>query len=567
MTKSGTSPQDELVTSLCDSVWVRRLHDFGGAEEAWLDQKVAHGLPNVDSATYDRRADDAATTLREVEGLRGHPLSTSSRESLDVLEYQLRVQINNAKWRDYEAPATSDSAPWVELIDRARTPIHTLADADAYLQQLADIPRYLEQVIANMRAGIRRGFGPPRISMAGRAAIVETVARDGSDNPFRSVFNSLPQWLGKEAVAMRRQAGLQLVTEGVIPSFRNLSEFLTTTYLPHLPTETSSVARCGEEYYRDQIYRHCAMKADPREIHEQGLTAVEGILSEMRIISRRVGFGERLGELFAFMRTSEQFYARTPQELLNEAAWEAKMFDGVVEQYFGVIPRSRFTIREPASDLAPFYTFGRGGISLYTLNTYPLSQRPFYSLPALTLHEAAPGHTFQVALALENADLPEFRRKSYIPSYGEGWALYCERLGVEMGMYRTDYELLGMLSFQMWRAARMVIDPGIHAMGWTREQAMKFLSDNTAIGGHEVMTEIDRYISWPGQAPAYAIGQAVIEKLRNKAEVALGPRFRLPDFHDRVLSRGCLPLNTLETSIDEWMADQSSALPVEAHRP
>ncbi len=555
---------DERVARLTDRVWQRTLDRHRSVQESWLDEQVPAGLPDVGCEAYQARADDAAEVLREVAHLRRLGPSASRREDLDVLEYQSRIAVTEFDLREYEAPATSDSSPWGALIDAARTPVHSLEDADRYLAQLEQIPRYLEQVTAAMREGVRRGFGPARICMVGRESIVHTVARDGADNPFRSVLQGLPEWLGAAAIRQRQLAASQVVEQSVIPAFRSLHTFLTQEYLPHLPEEISCVRRYGEEYYQQQIYRHCAMEIPAQEIHHRGLEAVERILAEMRVYARRVGFGDDLPALFHFMRTDPQFYARTPQELLSEAAWEAKMFDGVVHQYFGVVPRSRFRIAEPAPDLAPFYTFGRGGIGQYTLNTYPLDQRPLYSLPALTLHEAAPGHTFQIAHALENPELPEFRKRSYISAYGEGWALYCERLGVEMGMYRTDFEMLGMLSFQMWRAARMVIDPGIHALGWSRERAIDYLRDHTAIGEHEVTTEVDRYISWPGQAPSYALGQAVIEDLRTRAEQRLGETFALPQFHDEVLGRGCVPLSTLEAGIEEWIRSRSASAPQEA---
>lgn len=551
---TGPDHGDELIRELTEHVWRNRLERKRGADEAWLDGRVADGLPDLSPAGYQERANEATGVLQEIAALRGRAHSVRGREDLDVLEYQSRVAVAEDELRDYEAPATSDSSPWGALIDGARSPIHTLEDADRYLSQLEEIPRYLDQVQENMRTGLARGFGPARVSMVGREAIVRTVAEDRPENPFRSVFRGLPDRLGRSAVEQRRTDAVRLVDDHVIPAFSKLLQFLETEYLPHLPEEISAATRYGEDYYRQQVYRHCAMEISAEEIHQRGLAAVEGILAEMRVYSRRVGFGEDLDALFSFMRTDPQFYARTPQELLNEAAWEAKMFDGVVHQYFGVVPRSRFRITEPAPDLAPFYTFGRGGIGQYILNTYPLDQRPLYSLPALTLHEAAPGHTFQIAHALENPDLPEFRKKSYISSYGEGWALYCERLGVEMGMYRTDFEMLGMLSFQMWRAVRLVIDPGVHALGWSRDKAIAYLRDHTAIGEHEVTTEVDRYISWPGQAPSYALGQAVIEDLRATAEKRLGDSFRLEDFHDEVLGRGCVPLATLQAGIEDWIS-------------
>ena len=236
------------------------------------------------------------------------------------------------------------------------------------------------------------------------------------------------------------------------------------------------------------------------------------------------------------------------------AAWVAKTFDGKAAQYFGYLPRGRFAIEPVAPDMAPFYTSGRGGPGLYLVNTYDLPSRPLYNLTALTLHESAPGHAFQMAIALEHKGEPDFRQKVYISAFGEGWAVYCEKLGLEMGMYKTPYDRFGMLTYQMWRAARLVVDTGIHTQGWTREQAQAYLRDNTALSNHEIETEVDRYIAWPGQALSYYLGTMAIEDGRAKAEAALGPRFNLRAFHDTVLQMGSVPLPILTARIDQFIA-------------
>jgi len=235
------------------------------------------------------------------------------------------------------------------------------------------------------------------------------------------------------------------------------------------------------------------------------------------------------------------------------AAWIAKKFDGKAGDYFGRLPRSRFAILPVAPEIAPFYTSGRGGPGGYWVNTYNLPARPLYSLPALTLHESAPGHAFQMPIALEQKGRPPFRN-AYISAYGEGWALYSERLGTEMGIYETPYEVFGMLSYQAWRASRLVVDTGIHAKGWTREQAQKYLMENTALSSHEVMTEVDRYISWPGQALSYYLGEMAIFEARKKAEKALGSKFDIRAFHDTILELGSVPLPVLQARIDEFIA-------------
>lgn len=549
---------DERVRDLAEREWAWRAEEFGAAL-SWIDATVPTRLPSVTPEAWEARGRHWAELDAELAGIDDAQLSPVGRADLDVLRYQTRIDLARVRHRQFEAPANSDSSPWGEVIDAARRHYLTLEDADAYLEQLADVPRYLDEVVANMRAGLARGFAPTRVTMTGRDATARSVADDGADSAFRSIFASLPERLGAEAVGQRRAAANRIVDERIVPAFRALADFLGDEYLPNLPEEVSAVARYGDDYYADQLYEFTTTSLTPREIHERGLAAVEGILGEMREISHRVGFGDDLHALFAHMRTDPSFYAKSEQELLNEAAWESKMFDAVVHDWFGVVPRHRFKIVEPPEDLKPFYTFGRGGLGLYMLNTYPLEQRPLYSLPALTLHEAAPGHAFQIAHAVENDDLADFRKKSYISAYGEGWGLYTERLGVEMGMYRTDYELLGMLSFQMWRAVRLVVDPGLHALGWTRQQAIDYLRENTAIGEHEVVTEIDRYISWPGQAPSYALGMAAILDLRAEAESALGTAFSPAAFHDVVLNLGCVPLDVLERDVRAWIAAQREA--------
>jgi uncharacterized protein (DUF885 family) len=241
--------------------------------------------------------------------------------------------------------------------------------------------------------------------------------------------------------------------------------------------------------------------------------------------------------------------------LLDRAAWAAKMFDGKAATWFGHLPRSRFAIVPVPADIAPTYTSGRGGPGVYLVNTYDLPSRPLFQLTALTLHESAPGHAFQMPLAQENKDQPRYRSEGYISAYGEGWALYCERLGDEMGMYQTPYEKFGMLSFQMWRAARLVVDTGVHHLGWTRQQAQQYLHDNTALADHDIETEVDRYISWPGQALSYYLGEKTIRDDRARAEKALGAKFNIRAFHDAILQLGSVPMSVVDARTDQFIAD------------
>lgn len=531
--------------------WDWRCGEIG--RQSWRSTEPDPFLPEVGPAAQQRRLERWQATLTEVEAIDPAALSEEERTNREVYLDQVRTLIDQQRFRLFEAPANADSSFWNDLIERGRRPITDLDHGRAWLSQLEGIADHVAQQIENMRAGLRRGFGPPKITMTGREATARTVAEaaDPATLSFVQALDGLPT--GAEADELRRSA-IMIVRDQVQPAFGRLLAFLTEEYLPGLPEAIAAVDLAGRDFYQAQLREYTTLDLTPEEIHAIGLREVAAIRTEMAAIAEETGFGGDVDALLAFMRTDPQFYVERPRDLMLEAAWQAKRFDAVVHRYFGRVPRQRFGIVEVSPDLAPFWTFGRGSVDRYFLNTYSLKDRPLYSLPALTLHEAAPGHAFQIPLALEQTQHPDFRRSAYISAYGEGWALYTERLGVEMGMYETPYELMGMLCYQMWRAVRLVIDPGIHALGWSRDRAQAFLRDNTAIGAHEVITEVDRYIAWPGQACAYYLGQLEILELRRRAEAELGSAFDLRHFHDQILSLGCVPLRVLRTEIERFIA-------------
>ncbi|MGH8132812.1 MAG: DUF885 domain-containing protein, partial [Steroidobacteraceae bacterium] len=332
--------------------------------------------------------------------------------------------------------------------------------------------------------------------------------------------------------------------------------FMRTEYVPGMRTTiAASDLPDGRNYYRAKIREFTTLDMDPAAIHQLGVAEVARLHAAMLAEMRATGFQGDFAQFLHFLRTDPRFYAKTPQELLMRAAWIAKVFDGKAAQYFGYLPRARFTIKPVPADLAPFYTAGRGGPGVYLLNTYDLPSRPLYNLTALTLHESAPGHAFQIPIAMEHRDQPEFRRLGYLSAYGEGWALYCEQLGDEMGMYETSYDRFGMLGYQIWRAARLVVDTGIHAQGWTRDQAIEYLREYTALPEREIGTEVDRYITWPGQALSYYLGERTLLEGRARAEKALGERFNIRAFHDAVLELGSVPLPVLQARIERFIAE------------
>ncbi|MGL4542250.1 MAG: DUF885 domain-containing protein, partial [Polymorphobacter sp.] len=380
-------------------------------------------------------------------------------------------------------------------------------------------------------------------------------AKAAQDTLYYKPFVKMPASIAPAEQAQLRAEAVTAINAKVIPAHARLLAFLQNDYIPNARAPLAAVTLPdGAAFYQSKIAEFTTLDLSPEQIHAIGLAEVAKIRGEMRGVMAQTGFKGDLPAFLDFLRTDPQFYVSDPQELLNRAAWIAKQFDSKASSYFGRNPRGRFAIRPVPADIAPFYTAGRGGTNVYMLNTYDLPSRPTYALPALTLHESAPGHSWQMSLAQENKDQPEFRQKVYISAFGEGWALYAEKLGIEMGLYETPYDLFGMLSYQMWRAARLVVDTGIHSKGWSREQAQAFLRDNTALSNHEIETEVDRYIDWPGQALAYYLGQMSIEKSRAKAESALGPKFNIRAFHDTVLAMGSVPLPLLEARIDEFIA-------------
>jgi len=340
----------------------------------------------------------------------------------------------------------------------------------------------------------------------------------------------------------------------VLPAYRKLLQFYRSEYLPRARTGVSArELPDGDAYYRAQVREFTTLELSPEEIHQIGLKEVARINAEMRKTIVESGFKGSFEEFLKFLRTDPQFYAKTPDELMGVSSYVAKRVDNVIGNYFGLLPRRRHGIIPVPEALAPFYTAGRGGLENCQMNTYNLPTRPLYNIPALTLHECTPGHSFQAALAEERKEMPSFRRNIYFSGYGEGWGLYTEWLGNEMGIYRTPYERFGQLSYEMWRAARLVIDTGLHRYGWSRQRAIDYLASHTALSQHEVETEVDRYISWPGQALAYKLGELTIRRLRAEAERELGPRFDQKAFHDTILGMWAVPLSVLEEQMREFI--------------
>ena len=550
----GSHDADADLRAIYSSEWTWREEQFPDDEDS--QKPIADHLPDVSPAAQEMRLEYWLNVKRKLEAIPYEKLSPRERLNYEVYYPQIQVLIDNQRFRDFEMPANSDTTFWTDLGYTARRAFRSQQDYRNWIAQMHDIPRYFRQQMGEMRAGLERGLTPPQVTMQGRDASITAVTDATPEaslfyTPFKDMFG-----IPAAQQARLRADALETIRADVQPAYRDLLQFMRSDYVPR--TRTTLAAwdlPDGKAHYRAKIREFTTLEMDPAEIHQLGLREVARLRDEMTAAMHDAGFNGDLPTFLASLRTDPRFYAKNPEELLMRAAWIAKRFDGKASQFFGYLPRARFTIKPVPDDLAPFYTAGRGGPGVYLLNTYDLPSRPLYSLTALTLHESAPGHAFQMPIAMEHKDQPEFRQHTYISAFGEGWALYCEKLGVEMGMYDTPYDRFGMLGYQIWRAARLVVDTGIHTQGWTRERAIAYFAENTALADHEIQTEIDRYIAWPAQALSYYLGEMTIVEARAKAEKALGDRFNIRAFHDTVLELGSVPMPALKARIDRFIAD------------
>ena len=554
---------DQAFKAIYETEWQWRIAQAPswGEDSDNSGQPPSDHLSDVGPEAQARRLAYLDGVLKKLEGINASKLSPVNQVNFAVYRPQIEHMAAEIRLRDYEMPFNSDSSFWSNLGFMARSPLRDATAYRAYAARLRDVPRYFDQHIANMRTGLARGFSVPRAVLDGREVSIAGIAnlKDPETSNFYDPYRKMPASIPPAEQATLRAEGRAAISDAMVPAFATLLTFFRSEYVPQARTTLAAEAMPnGETWYREQIRKYTTLDLTPDEIHAIGLTEVASIRAEMDGIIKQVGFKPKsesttFAEFLTFLRTDPQFYAKTPQDLLDRAAWISKRVDGEVGKLIGTLPRGRFTIIEVPPDIAPFWTAGRGGADTYWLNTYNLPSRPLYNLPALTLHESSPGHSLQGSLVREQGEVPDFR-KDYISAYGEGWGLYSEWLGKEMGIYQTPYEEFGRLTYAMWRATRLVIDTGVHHKDWTREQAIAYLRDNTALSEHEVVTEVDRYISWPAQALSYKLGELTIMRLRQEAEKELGAKFDVRAFHDALLSQGSVPLPVLETQIRAYVA-------------
>ena len=555
----------------------KALHQLFADEQAfrWREDPLAASydgqhayddrLESVLPTDFERRAKANAAFLERLHAIDRAQLNDEDRISSELFDFILTYRVAFDSYLEWRAPLYSDSGFHTAVMQ-----MHEAADTrsvlgcERYIARLKDVKRYFAENIANMRQGLKDGYTLPAEILPGIASIIDAEQfTDPEDSPLYAPFKALPDFISASDQARLREAGKAAIATAVIPAYRDFQGFFTGEYMPGArKTIAASALPDGDAYYTNLVRYYATYDITPEEVHAIGLREVARIRTEMDETIRAAKFKGSFADFLDFLRADPQFYENTPVGLLKHATYIAKEIDGKLPQYFGKLPRMTYRVGPVPATLAANYTAGRYNPGpndgrtpgTYWVNTHALDRRPLYSLPALTLHEAVPGHHLQIALARELKDLPAFRQSTYLSAFGEGWALYTEKLGVEMGMYKTPYEDFGRLSYEAWRACRLVVDTGMHWKGWSRDRAIDYLRRNAALSEHELRTEIDRYIAWPGQALSYKLGELRIVALRGKAEQALGAKFDLSAFHDAVLEKGAMTLAMLERRIDAYIA-------------
>ena len=565
---------DQTLTQLLDTVWEFELESSPFLATNVGDPRGQDRLSDDSLEAIQSRADQRARFLEKLNAIPVEKLSESRQIDRELLRQRLEGQLADFRFQTHLMPINNRGGFHIRFpeLPRMMSP-RSEVDFANYIARLQDFDRYTNQQIELLRGGIDAGLVQPAIIMRDSLSQVEShIVDDLSESLFlKNIATESKTNLGPESWSKIRVQIESALDSSVIPAYQRFAEFLRTEYLPACrgPVGASAMPM-GREFYLDRIRRFTTIQISPEELHQTGLRENARIRAEMELIKQNVEFKGTLDEFLEHLRTEPRFYAKTAEELMQTTALILKRADGRLPELFGHLPRIPYGLREIPAYVAPQTTAAyywppatdgtRGGV--YYLNTYNLSSRPLYQLEALSLHEAVPGHHLQLAIQAELQDLHPISRESNNTAFIEGWALYSERLGKEIGFYKDPYQDFGRLSMEAWRASRLVVDTGIHWMGWSRQRAIDYMTANTALSPHNIVAEVDRYIGWPGQALAYKTGELAISRLRKEAEQKLGGNFDVRSFHDRVLEAGSIPLPLLEKRISQWVGDQ-----LETHNP
>lgn len=560
-----------------------RLHDLFAEQHAWLmnaypELATSEGYPghndrwtDVSPEAIAARKQHSKDVLRRLQSISPATLNSDDRLNYDLFMWMIQTDVEGALFpSEYLAvdPLGGGVHTQVTRALREAQP-GTLKDYEDEIARLEKVPALVDQNIALLREGIRSGITQPKIVMRDVPAQVDAMLQQpaGSSVLLESL-RSFPPSIAPEEQERLRSRAVALVGGPVNTAFKKWRNFLANEYLPGCRESIglSSLPQ-GADWYRYNVHRATTTDLTPQQIHDIGQNEVKRIRAAMQKTIEASGFTGGFEEFIQFLRTDPRFYYTQPADLVMGYRDICKRIDEQLPKLFGKLPREPYGVEPIDAYFAPSQTtafYDPGSVDgrrpgIYRVNTYRLDSRPKYEMEVLSMHESVPGHHLQIALAHELPNVPDFRRALDPTAFVEGWALYTEGLGYEIGFYKDPYSKFGQLSYEMWRACRLVVDTGMHAFGWPRQKAIDFMKANTALTEQNIVAEVDRYIAWPGQATAYKIGQLKIRDLRSRAEQRLGPNFDIRQFHDEVLSAGAIPMSVLETRVNQWIGEKATA--------
>ncbi|MDA1053969.1 MAG: DUF885 domain-containing protein [Planctomycetota bacterium] len=561
--------------SLLDDAW-----EFGLQEDPIFathvgDHRFNDKLSRESIADQKRRLGRKGQFFVRWESIDRGALSKADRINFDIFGRILRDEMTEMEFEMYLMPISNRWGFHVAFPELPQqVPLNDVKDYENYTARLREFSRLTDDNIELMRVGIEKGLVLPAVVLEGyKDSITAHIVDDPTKSLLYKPFEQFPNRIAEQQRERLATAGREAIAEHVALGYQKFLKFMQDEYVPNCRGSiAASALPLGRDYYRHRVRMFTTLDVTPDEVHATGQREVERIRAEMDEIIKRVGFEGDFAAFVEHLRKEPRFYAETPEQLMKETAFVLKKMDGQLPKLFKTLPRTPYGIREIPAYIAPktttaYYQQPAGDGSragFYYVNTYNLKSRPLYGIEALSLHEAVPGHHLQLALQQELTDMPAFRRFSPITAFIEGWGLYAERLGLEVGFYEDPYSDFGRLTYENWRACRLVVDTGMHYFGWTRQQAIEFMASNTALSMHNIEAEVDRYISWPGQALAYKTGELKIRELRARAEAELGARFDIREFHEVVLGSGAIPLDVLEGNVNDYMVQAKAEADVAA---
>ncbi len=563
----AAAPDD--FAALLEDAWEWQLRENPVMASSLGDRRYNGSWADSSLGAIELRQEKQREFMQRLLAIDPSQLDDANQLNYELFRRDLMTDIEGFRFRDYLMPVNQRGG--VQTLDEVaeRIPLTTIADYDDWLRRMASVGSLIDQTTALQEEGRKRGYMPPKILMQRIPdQIAAQLVENAEDSPFYKVFRNLPDSIPPAEQERLRTSAREIIDDSVVPAYRKYSSYFSDTYLPaSRDSIDASSLPDGKEFYEYRTRVYTTTDMTPDEIHRLGLSEVQRIRGEMQLIIDELEFAGSFEDFLEFLRTDPQFYYDTPEQLFDAYLAICKRIDPELVKLFGVLPRTPYGLRPIPDNIAPDTTTAyysqpaadgsRAGY--YYVNLYKPEVRPKYEMEVLSVHEAVPGHHLQIALQMELGDMPDFRRYSGFTAFTEGWGLYSESLGYDLGLYKDPYSRFGALTYEMWRAVRLVVDTGMHYKGWTRQQAIDFFKANAAKTELDIINEIDRYIGWPGQALAYKIGQLKILELRRNAEQTLGDAFDIRAFHDALLGGGALPLEVLETRMHRWLAAQINA--------